>query len=69
MSRRRRTVSGGSRRSTAMPRSMLRNWLMAMAASRLWPVTSPITSAVSPLGRTKLSYQSPPTWAVVEEAA
>ncbi len=52
-----------------MPRNMLRNWLIAMAASRSCPVTSPMTSPVSPWGSKKLLYQSPPTCAVAEEAA
>ncbi len=43
---------------------MLRNWLMAMAADRSCPATSPIAS-MTESSTVKASYQSPPTSAAL----
>ena len=43
-----------------MPRTSVLTWPIAAAASMSWPMTSPMTSTVSPSGCRKASYQSPP---------
>ena len=43
-----------------MPRTSVLTWPMAAAASMSCPITSPMTSTVSPSGCRKASYQSPP---------
>lgn len=52
-------VAGGSCRSQARARSMLRSWLIVTAACASWPITSPMIRALASSGRGKPSYQSP----------
>ena len=58
------TPRAGSSVRSVVDRSTARTWLIACAAARPCPTTSPTTRHTAPEGRVNTSYQSPPTCAV-----